>query len=65
MSGEERDEADVLTDPCSWCGVMIATRWVKNGGGMIPTPGVELVCDSVFHDACWNAMIEEYPPDAP
>jgi len=52
MSTVEEFERD-----CAYCRQPIALKW-KNG--LIPSEGVCLVVDQVFHDKCWDKYSAKY-----
>ncbi len=52
MSTVEKFERD-----CAYCRQPIRLNWKK---GLIPTAGVCLVADQVFHDECWDKYWAKY-----
>ena len=58
---ESRMVRDTFTIQCQYCGDFILLEW-KNG--LLPGDYV-LIADWVYHPVCWDALITQYPPDAP
>jgi hypothetical protein len=52
MSTVERFERD-----CAYCRQSIRLKWKM---GLIPSEGVRLVADQVFHDECWDKYWAKY-----
>jgi hypothetical protein len=42
---------------CAYCRQRIRLKWKK---GLIPSEGVRLVADQVFHDECWDKYWAKY-----
>jgi hypothetical protein len=42
---------------CAYCRQLIRLKWQK---GFIPSEGVRLVADQVFHDECWDKYWAKY-----
>jgi hypothetical protein len=46
-----------LRRDCAYCRQPITLKW-KNG--LMPSDGVRLVVDQVFHDGCWDKFFAVY-----
>ena len=54
------EETETMVCICPECEQPVMTRWVKNGG--LLRGDYVLIADSIFHPACWDAVVERAPP---
>jgi hypothetical protein len=62
MKMVEMDVTELELFRCPYCQLLVETYWMKDGSGMISTPGATLVADWVYHSKCWDKQMDEHPP---
>ena len=63
MNDEAEDaKSELKSTLCPYCMKPVATRWMKDGSGMLSDPDVTLIADWVYHSKCWDKQVEEHPP---
>jgi hypothetical protein len=64
LASPEKVTAEIATafsTKCPYCDEMVKSQWTENG--CTPSSKYTLIADWVYHAACWDKQLAEYPPE--
>lgn len=55
-----KENIEEIALKCPYCNEIVLIKWVT-GGGMLRDAHSTLVADVVYHNECWDKLVEEHP----